>query len=163
MDLLVILRLADTNRLLMTRPSASPTIRRTVIPAYVHPGTDDEVCVVAGVTIWVMAAVLVTVVVGPERSMPMIEQSQHPVGWPVRSITHVGGVCKTSAGHTETDTLRYLGVGFKLVFLISDSQRIHSSKCRSMFDKNAFPEPDSVGAKCPRLCPSRFCSRRVPL
>ncbi len=55
----------------------------------------------------------------------------------VDSICKVGGSSKTPANY-----IGYLGVGFKSVFLISDSPRIYSGDYRFKFERDAFPEPD---------------------
>jgi hypothetical protein len=57
----------------------------------------------------------------------------------VNSICRVGMSSKTSK-----DYIGYLGVGFKSVFLISDSPEIYSGEYRFKFDKNAWSEPEKV-------------------
>jgi len=54
----------------------------------------------------------------------------------IKSICKVGRSSKT-----PKDYIGYLGVGFKAVFLISESPEIYSGDFRFKFDKNAWDEP----------------------
>jgi len=57
----------------------------------------------------------------------------------VKSICKVGRSSKT-----PKDYIGYLGVGFKAVFLISESPEIYSGGFRFKFDKNAWDEPSHI-------------------
>ena len=57
----------------------------------------------------------------------------------VKSICKVGRSSKTAKEY-----IGYLGVGFKAVFLISESPEIYSGGYRFKFDKNAWPDPEHI-------------------
>ena len=55
----------------------------------------------------------------------------------------VKSVCKVGrSSKTPKDYIGYLGVGFKAVFLISESVEIYSGEYSFKFDKKYWPEPD---------------------
>jgi len=57
----------------------------------------------------------------------------------------VNSICKIGmSSKTPKDYIGYLGVGFKSVFLISESPEIYSGDYRFKFDKNAWPEPEKI-------------------
>ncbi|RLE09623.1 hypothetical protein DRJ04_09760, partial [Candidatus Aerophobetes bacterium] len=57
----------------------------------------------------------------------------------------VNSICRVGmSSKTPKDYIGYLGVGFKSVFLISDSPEIYSGDYRFKFVKNEWPEPQKV-------------------
>lgn len=63
----------------------------------------------------------------------------------VFSEKDIDSICMVGiSSKTPKDYIGYLGVGFKSVFLISDSPEIYSGDYRFRFDKNAWSEPDSI-------------------
>lgn len=63
----------------------------------------------------------------------------------VFSKEDVNSICRVGmSSKTPKDYIGYLGVGFKSVFLISDSPEIYSGDYRVKFDKNDWPEPEKI-------------------
>lgn len=63
----------------------------------------------------------------------------------VFSRDDVNSICRVGlSSKTPKDYIGYLGVGFKSVFLISDSPEIYSGDYKFKFDKNAWPDPEKV-------------------
>lgn len=63
----------------------------------------------------------------------------------VFSKDDVNSICRVGmSSKTPKDYIGYLGVGFKSVFLISESPEIYSGDYRFKFDKNAWSEPERV-------------------
>lgn len=58
---------------------------------------------------------------------------------------NIKSICKIGrSSKTPKDYIGYLGVGFKSVFLISDSPTIYSGDYRFKFDKSAWAEPHHI-------------------
>jgi hypothetical protein len=58
---------------------------------------------------------------------------------------NVKSICKVGrSSKTPKDYIGYLGVGFKSVFLISDSPAIYSGKYRFKFSKTAWSDPSHI-------------------